>query len=70
MDEYISGFREGNYTVTIQANTIGSEKQSFTINEKKLFQLFQLLKPEITRQSKKEDCSSIKLDQFFNGSVD
>jgi len=61
---------KGNYTIIIQSNTIGGSKVAYTITEQKLYKLRQILEPEMQRQRKKEDCSSITLDQFFNGSVD
>ena len=53
------------FTVIIQSNIVGGGKVAFKISDAKAYKLFNLLEPEAKRQRAKEDCSSIKLDQFF-----
>ena len=53
------------YTIIIQSNIVGGKKVSFQISENKAYKLFQLLEPEEKKRMKREQCSSIKLDQFF-----
>ena len=55
------------YTVIIQSNIIGGEKLAIRVNENKMYQLRQLLAPELKSMAKKEQCSSITLENFFNG---
>ena len=55
------------YTVIIQSNIIGGDKLAIRVNENKMYQLRQLLAPELKSMSKKEQCSSITLENFFNG---
>ena len=55
------------YTVIIQSNIIGGEKIEIKIGENKMYQLRQLLAPELKSRAKQEQCSSITLENFFNG---
>ena len=53
------------YTVIIQSNIIGGEKIAIKIGENKMYQLRQLLAPELKSMAKREQCSSITLEEFF-----
>ena len=55
------------YTVIIQSNIIGGEKIAIRVGENKMYQLHQILAPELKALSKRESCSSITLEKFFNG---
>ena len=55
------------YTVIIQSNIIGGEKIAIRVGENKAYQLRQLLAPELKQLSKRESCSSITLENFFDG---
>tara|TARA_B100000123_G_scaffold237316_1_gene189036 strand:- start:232 stop:420 length:189 start_codon:yes stop_codon:yes gene_type:complete len=55
------------YTVIIQSNCIGGEKIAIRVGEKKAFMLRQILAPELKKLSKRESCSSITLENFFDG---
>ena len=57
------------FHVIIQSNIIGGRKVHYKISEQKAYKLMQLLDPEEKRRRNKEHCSSITLDQFFDGSV-
>jgi len=53
------------FTVIIQSNSFGGKKFSYSISRQKAEKLCRLLEPEEKKRRAKEDCSSIKLDQFF-----
>ena len=53
------------YTVIIQSNIIGGDKYAIRVNENKMYQLRQLLAPELKSREKREQCSSITLEEFF-----
>ena len=55
------------YTVIIQSNIIGGEKIAIRVGENKMYKLRQILAPELKKHSKRESCSSITLENFFNG---
>ena len=55
------------YTVIIQSNIIGGEKIAIRVGENKMYQLRQILAPELKVLSKRESCRSITLENFFNG---
>ena len=58
------------YTVIIQSNIIGGDKYAIRVNENKMYQLRQLLAPELKSREKREQCSSITLENFVNGETD
>ena len=53
------------FTVIIQSNIVGGGKVAYKISDAKAYKLFNLLEPEAKKHRAKENCSSIKLDQFF-----
>ena len=53
------------FTVIIQSNIIGGDKLAIRVNENKMYQLRQLLAPELKSMAKKSNAAQLHLKTFL-----